>query len=374
MSRRIVWIAAPLSMLLASCNDKQAAQAPAPPPPTVGVQAAANKGVSRAYSFVGRIKAIESVALRARVEGFIEKILFTEGQDVKAGDLLYSIEKTQYDAQLAQAQANVESAKAQQVNAQLTFNRSTELMRTQNVSQATLDTNKANLDVAKAAVLQQEASQKLADENLGYTDIKAPVEGRIGRTTYTLGNLVGPTSDPLATIVSQDPIYVQFQVSVRQLEEIRTARQQEDGRLIKIDIVVRQPNGKDYPQPGVWNYTDPQVDQSTDTLTMRATIPNPKRQLIDGQFVTVGIRERQEQQRLVVPQAAVQVDQAGSYVLIVDKDSKVAQVRVKTGPTQESDIVIEDGLKENDKVIVDGLQKVRPGQTVTANAQPPSKG
>ena len=228
--------------------------------------------------------------------------------------------------------------------------------------------------MAKAAVLQQEAAQKLADENLGYTDIMAPVAGRIGRTTYTVGNLVGPTSEPLATIVSQDPIYVQFQVSVRQLEEIRAARQQDDGRLIKIDIVVRQPDGKEYPQPGVWNYTDPQVDQSTDTLTMRATIPNPKRQLIDGQFVTVEIRERQEQQRLVVPQSAVQVDQAGSFVLIVDKDSKVVQQRVKTGPTQESDVVIEDGLKENDKVITDGLQKVRPGQTVTTNPLPASKG
>ena len=123
-----------LALGLAGCN-KPAAQATAPPPPpTVGVQVATNKGVARAYSFVGRIKAIESVALRARVQGFIEKILFTEGQDVKAGDRLYQIEKVQYEAQLAQAQANVESAKAQQVNAQLTFNRSTELMRTQNVS------------------------------------------------------------------------------------------------------------------------------------------------------------------------------------------------------------------------------------------------
>ena len=124
--------------------------------------------------------------------------------------------------------------------------------------------------------------------NLGYTDIIAPIDGRIGRTAYTQGNLVNPGSGVLATIVSQDPIYVLFPVSVRQLQEIREARQQEDGSLIKIEIPVRLSTGKEYPHPGVWNFTDPQVDQQTDTVIMRATLPNPERQLVDGEFVTVG--------------------------------------------------------------------------------------
>ena len=361
-------------VLLGACNNQQPAQPAAAPPPAVGVQKASLKGVSRSYAFIGRIKAIESVALRARVQGFLEKVSFTEGQDVKAGDVLYQIEKVQYQAQVDQAAANLASAKAQELNAQLTFNRTSELLKNQNASQATLDLNRANLDVARSGVLQNEAALTQAKENLGYTDVIAPVDGRVGRTTYTKGNLVGPTSDALATIVSQDPIYVQFQVSVRQLEEIRAARKQEDGRLIKIEILVRQPSGKEYPHPGVWNYTDPQVDQQTDTLTMRATLPNPERQLIDGQFATVEVRERQEQQRLVVPQAAIQVDQAGNYVLLVDKDNKVELRRVKTGPNQETDIVIEQGLTADDSVIVDGVQKVRPGQVVKANPVAPATG
>lgn len=375
MRFRLLVSAAAMALLLGACNERQAAQPPAaPPPPAVGVQPATKKGVTWSYSFVGRIKAVETVALMARVQGFLEKVLFTEGQDVKAGDVLYQIEKVQYQAQLDQAQANVASAKAAELNAQLTYNRSLDLVKTQAVSQATLDSNRANLDMAHAQVLQQQAALTQAKENLGYTDIIAPIAGRIGRTAYTQGNLVGPTSGALATIVSQDPMYVLFQVSVRQLEEIRQARRQEDGSQIKISINVRLPSGKEYAHPGVWNYTDPQVDQQTDTLTMRATLPNPERQLIDGEFVSVELRERREQPRLVVPQAAVQVDQAGSYVLVVDQDSKVQQRRIRLGAQQDADIVVESGLNENENVIVDGLLKVRPGLTVTATPVAPANG
>jgi membrane fusion protein (multidrug efflux system) len=210
--------------------------------------------------------------------------------------------------------------------------------------------------------------------NLSYTDIRAPIDGRIAITAYTEGNLVNAASGVLDTIVSQDPIYVLFPVSVRQLEDIRAARQQENGSLIKIEILVRLSSGKEYAHPGVWNYTDPQVDQTTDTVTMRATLPNPERQLIDGQFVTVVIRERKEQPRLVVPQAALQVDQAGYYVLVVDADHTVQQRRVVTGPTQDTDIVVQSGVKEGDQVITDGMQKVRPGQVVRVSGEAPANG
>lgn len=374
MRRRVLVSVAGLALLLAACNEKQAAPAAAPPPPAVGVMAAAKKGVTWTYSFVGRIKAPESVALMARVQGFLDKVQFTEGQDVKAGDVLYQIEKVQYQAQVDQAQANVASAKAAELNAQLTYNRSQDLVKTQAVSQATLDSNRANLDMAHAQVLQNQAALTQAKENLGYTDIISPIAGRIGRTAYTQGNLVGPNSGALATIVSQDPMYVLFQVSVRQLEEIREQRKQEDGGQSKIAIVVRLPTGKEYAHAGVWNYTDPQVDQQTDTVTMRATLPNPERQLIDGEFVTVEVRERREQPRLVVPQAAIQVDQAGSYVLVVDKDNKVQQRRIKLGTQQDADIVVDSGLNEGENVIIDGILKVRPGLTVSATPIAPASG
>jgi membrane fusion protein (multidrug efflux system) len=356
-------LAAPL--LLAGCDEKKTAQAPAaPPPPSVGVVPAAIKGVAQGYNFVGRIKAIDIVQLRARVEGFLQKVLFREGDDVKAGQLLYQIEKDQLQAQVDQAKANVASAQATEVNAQLQFNRSLELVKNQNIPQATVDQNRANLESAKASVLQTQAALTLANVNLSYTDITAPIDGRIAISIYTQGNLVNPASGVLDTIVSQDPIYVLFPVSVRQLEEIRAARQQENGSLIKIEILVRLANGTEYKHPGVWNYTDPQVDQTTDTLTMRATLPNPERMLIDGQFVTVEVKERQQQPRLVVPQSALQVDQAGYYVLIVGPDNKVEQHRVTTGQNQDTDVIIQSGVKEGDKVIVDGVQKVRPGQVV----------
>jgi membrane fusion protein (multidrug efflux system) len=360
--------------LLSGCGQGQQAAAPAPPPPAVGVQSAQMKGVARSYAFVGRIKAVNTVQLRARVEGFLQKVLFTEGQDVKTGELLYQIEKTQYQATVDQAKANLAAAEAQELNAQLQYNRSAELIKRDNVAQSTVDQNRANLDSAKATVLQNKAALTVAQENLGYTDVSAPIDGRIGLTAYTIGNLVNASSGVLATIVSQDPIYVQFPVSVRELDDIRAARKLDNGGLIKIEVLIRQSNGKEYPHPGVWNYTDTQVDQTTDTLIMRATMPNPERQLVDGEFVTVEVKERQEQPRLVVPQAALQVDQAGNYVLIVNDEKKVEIRRVKTGPSLGTDVVIESGLKENESVIVDGVQKVRPGQLVNATPVAPSSG
>jgi membrane fusion protein (multidrug efflux system) len=375
---RFLAAAAILVPLLAACDQKKPAQAAAPPAPSVGVEPASVKGVSQSYDFVGRIKAVDTVQLRARVEGFLEKRLFREGDDVTAGQLLYQIEKDQLQAQVDQAKANVAAAEATALNAQLQYNRAVELVKNQNISQATVDQDRANLESAKASVLQTRAALTQALVNLSYTDIKAPIAGRIGISAYTEGNLVNSASGVLSTIVSQDPIYALFPVSKRQLEEIRQARQQENGSLVKIEILVRLSSGKEYAHPGVWNYTDPQVDQQTDTLTMRATLPNPERQLIDGEFVSVIIKERKEQPRLVAPQAALQVDQAGYYVLVVDADHKVELRRVTTGPTQGTDIVIESGLKAGDAVIVDGVQKVRPGQTVEIAGQaagtPPGKG
>jgi membrane fusion protein (multidrug efflux system) len=361
---RSVAAACMLVSLLAGCGEKKQAQAPASPPPAVGVQPATMKGVSRSYEFVGRVRAVDIVQVRARVEGFLDNVAFREGDDVKTGQLLYQIEQSQYQAQITQAKANLASAQAQELNAQLQYNRALALAKNQNVPQATVDQDRAALETAKANVLQTEAALTLAQINLDYTEIKAPIDGRIGRTAFTKGNLVNPASGVLATIVSQDPEYVLFPVSVRQLEEIRQSRRQEDGTQTKIEIRVRLPTGQDYPHAGVWNYTDPQVDQQTDTVIMRATLPNPERQLVDGEFGTVQIRERKQEPRLVIPQAALQVDQAGNYVLVVGSDHKVEMRRIKTGPTQQTDVVVESGLKEGDEVIVDGVQKVRPGQVV----------
>ena len=351
----------------------QAAAAP-PPAPAVGVRLATMKGVSQSFEFVGRVKATEKVDLRARVEGFLEKVLFREGQDVKAGELLYQIEKVQFQSAVDQAKANLAVAEATLTNAKVEYERSTELLKRNFSPQSQVDANKAALDTAAGRVMQAKAALTQAQVNLDYTDIRAPIDGRIGRTAYTVGNLVNPASGVLATIVSQDPIYVLFPVSVRDLEAIREARRKEEGGMAKIDIRVRLPSGQEHTQRGVWNLTDPQVDPQTDTLIMRATMPNPERTLTDGQFVTAIIRERQEAPRLVVPQAALQVDQSGYYVLVVNDQHKVEQRRVQTGPQLGTDVVVTSGVKDGEQVIVDGIQKVRPGQVVQETVQQAASG
>jgi membrane fusion protein, multidrug efflux system len=355
--------------LLTGCDEHEAVT-PAPPNPAVGVRPVGTKGVSESFEFVGRIKAVNQVDVRARVEGFLEKVLFREGQDVKTGDLLYQIEKVQFQALVDQAKANLASAEAETTNARLQYDRNLALSKREFSPQSTVDQNKAALDTAQARILQMRAALTRAEVNLDYTDIRSPIDGRIGRTVYTIGNLVNPASGILATIVSQDPIYVLFPVSVRELETIRDVRHREDGGLAKIDIRVRLSTGQEYPQRGVWNLTDPQVDQQTDTLTMRAIIPNPDRRLVDGQFVTAIIRERQEEPRLVIPQAAIQIDQSGAYAYIVSGEHKVEERRIKTGPNLDTDVVITSGLREGENVIVDGIQKVRPGQVVQETVLP----
>jgi membrane fusion protein, multidrug efflux system len=359
--------------LLAGCDEKKQTAAP-PTNPAVGVRPVAMKGVSQAFEFVGHIKATDKVEVRARIEGFLEKVAFHEGQDVKAGDLLYQLEQPPFQAQVNTAKANVAQLEAQHRNAELTLGRAQYLIKTVAGQQSNVDSALASERALAAQIDGAKAQLQTAEINLGYTEIRSPISGRIGRTVYTLGNLVNPASGVLATIVSQDPIYVLFPVSVRDLEIIREARRNEEGGLAKIDIRIRLSNGKDYPQRGVWNLTDPQVDQQTDTLIMRAIVPNPERQLVDGQFVTAVIRERREAPRLLVPQAALQVDQSGYYVLVVDDQHKVQQRRIQTGPNQDTDVVITSGLNEGENVIVDGIQKVRPGQIVQETALPSAAG
>ena len=290
---------AALALLLAGCNPTQQQQAA--PPPAVGVVTAQMRGVAPTYSFVGRVKAVDTVQLRARVEGFLEKVLFVEGDHVKTGELLYQIEKTQYQAAVEQAKANLAASEAQELNAQLQFNRSTELVKSSSAPQSVNDQNRANLDSAKASTMQNKAALRIAEENLGYTDIASPIDGRIGLTTYTQGNLVNPASGVLATIVSDDPIYVEFPVSARQIADILAAHKEDAAGTVSIKVYVQFANRQEYAHPGVWNYIGNQVDPQTDTLLVRATFPNPERQLVDGAFATVGVPTAR---RLVAPARA----------------------------------------------------------------------
>jgi membrane fusion protein (multidrug efflux system) len=354
---------------LSACGE-DAAPTAAAPPPAVTVTAAALEDVVSTAGFVGRVTAINRVDLRARVAGFLEKRLFAEGQNVDVGQLLYVIETAPYEAVVAQRQADVTRAEAEVVNTSLQLKRAQELVKRNNIPQATVDERAAADAVARANVQQAKAALKSAEIDLDYTSIMAPVSGQIGISKFTEGNYVTPESGTLATIVSRDPIYATFPVSQRALLEFRrraTERGEDPGQVV---VRLTLSDGSVYAQPGKVNFVDVTVDQGTDTLTVRAEFPNPDGLLVDGQFVTVTVEAEKAEPSVVVPQVALQSDQGGVFVLVVGADKKVEVRRVETGPAREGQIVIAKGLKEGEQVIVQGLQKVRPGQIVEPTVAP----
>src|SRR5215831_5454656 len=347
-----------------------AAAQSAPPPPAVSVTPVVSRQVTETIDYVGRLTAVDKVDIVARVTGFIEQRTFKEGQYVKKGDLLFRIEQDTYRAAVEQARANLAKAKATEVNAKLQFERGKELVRNQNIPQATVDQREADEQAAQASIMEAQAELDQAEINLGYTEIYSPIDGRIGVAIVTEGNLVQPSSGKLATIVSQDPIYVTFQVSQRNLLDYFRRRTEDPEKNTHVNIRIKLPNGTIYPHSGVSDFLDVQVDPTTDTVTVRATVPNPDHVLIPGGVVGVSVERGAPKSALTIPQAAVLLDQAGRYVLVVDAAKKVEQRRITTGAEQGRDIVVTDGLKEGEQVIVEGIQKVRPGQVVTATVVP----
>jgi membrane fusion protein (multidrug efflux system) len=347
-----------------------AALAQGAPPPAVTVSPVASRQVTETGGFVGRVVAIDKVDIVARVAGFIEQRNFTEGQQVKTGDLLFRIEQDTYKAAVDQQNANLAKAKATEVNANLQLQRGQTLVKSQNVPQATVDQLAATELAAQADVLQAQALLEQAQINLGYTEIRSPIDGRIGLAIFTVGNLVGPSTGRLATIVSQDPIYVTFQASEADIIEYRHRVAASADKNPHVTIHIKLPDGTIYSRPGLTNFLDVQVQADTDTVVVRAQLPNPEGILVPGGIVGVSVERGAPSSSLVVPQSAVQLDQAGRYVLVVDDAKKVELRRITTGSEQGRDVVVSNGLKEGELIIVDGIQKVHPGQIVTPTVVP----
>lgn len=340
----------------------------APPAPTVIVAPVRSQQIAETSNFVGRVTAIDKVDIVARVPGFIEQRYFTEGQLVKKGDLLFRIEQDTYQAAVAQAQANLARSKAVEVNAAAQLARGKTLLSKEFAPKATVDQQTAAQQSAAADILQTQAALKQAQINLGYTEIHSPIDGRIGIARYTVGNLVGPNTGTLATIVSFDPIYVLFPASERDVLDFKRRLLAGGAQNGRVSVRVRLPDGKLYPEAGIANFLDIQADPNTDTVNVRAQFPNQEALLVPGGIVGVEIERGAPRPVLLVPQAALQLDQQGLYALVVDAANKVELRRVTTGAERGGDIVVAGGLKAGERVIVEGVQKVRPGQTVAASA------
>jgi membrane fusion protein (multidrug efflux system) len=357
-------------LLVSGCGDsKQAEPAASAPPPAVTVVKVKAAEIKPATTFTGRIEAKNKVDLRARVDGFLEKRLFTEGADVKEGELLFVIEKGLYQAAVDQAKAALETAESTLKLADLDVDRQTQLFQRNVTAQATLDQATAKQGEARGNMLAQKAALEKAELQLGYTDIKSPISGRIGRASVSVGNFVSPSNSALATIVSQDPIYASFPVTQREILAVR--KQQAGSKGGEYVIYVQLADGSRYPSAGKIDFLDNTVNQGTDTVQVRAIFANPDRVLVDGQLVTVVAEEGKGESALLAPQQALQVDQTGPYVLVVDKDNKIQIRRVETDVARGVNIVIRKGLAENEFIVTEGIQRVRPGQVVTPTEAKP---
>jgi membrane fusion protein (multidrug efflux system) len=357
------------------------AQAPAGPP-SVGIVRAEQTAITETSEFIGRIQAIDRVALTARVTAFIDQRLFVEGTEVKQGDLLYRLERAPFEAAVQQQEAAVADTSARLANANIQLSRAQSLLSTPAGQRSNVDDAVANQRSLAAQVLSAQAQLKAAQINLEYTEIHAPIAGKISRTSITVGNVVSPSSGPLASIVSQDPMYVLFPVASRTLTELQK-RYADKGGTNAVVVKLRLPDGSMYNHDGKIDYVEPSVSATTDTILMRARIANParnqvnegqpvERPLVDGAFVTVLVEGVQPVMALGIPRKAVLSDQQGDYVYVVGADNKVEQRRVQLGQSTPTTAVVAGGLKEGEMVVADGIQRVRPGAQVSPGpASPP---
>jgi membrane fusion protein (multidrug efflux system) len=337
-------------------------------PPTaiaVGTVAAERKAIARSGVFVGRVEAVQRVEIRARVTGYLDEVLFKEGDLIKEGTPLYRIEKGLFEAAVTAAEAAIERSKAAKILTELQLRRAQELLDKTSGTIVARDQAVAADEQAKGQLMGDEANLATAKINLGYTNIVAPIAGKVGKTNITRGNVVDPGSGVLTVIVSQDPMYVSFPISQR--EYLSESKRKASVDLIKARI--RFSDGKTYGEIGEINFVDVSVNRSTDTILVRATFANPVGELIDGQLVQVVLDSGTPEEKIVVPQAALIADQAGTYVFVAE-DGKAVVKRLKIGAEVGADVVVDQGLNGGEAIIVQGLQALRPGAPVQAAPLP----
>lgn len=332
--------------------------------PAVSVFKVSEQNIHPEASFVAKIESQDTVGLRARVSGFLQERLFNEGDIVTAGQPLFIIEKVNFEAKVREAEANLAKAEAQAVNAKSQYNRTKILFKTKDVSAVKLDETQAAYDTAVAAVSQMKASLDLAKKDLEYTVIKAPMDGKIGESQFSVGELIGPESGVLATIVKNNPIDAVFSISENQMLNLGGKTEQQAKEQMKVRFF--KSDGKEYPYAGTLSFVDNALDEQMNTLKLKASFPNPNGALISGQYGRILLTSPNIVKDIVVPMRAVQRDMLGAFVYVVGPDNIVQKREVKTGTELPNfDIVILDGLSVGEQVVIEGFQKIMPNSPVT---------
>lgn len=367
---RTVAFAAALALALSACGGKDQAQQGGMPPPEVGVIKVQPADVPLQKDLVGRLAAYRSADVRARVAGVVQRRVYEEGSDVKAGQVLFLIDPAPLQAEVGQAQASLASAQANFANAKAAADRARRLAPDKFVSQSDLDNALAAERSAGASVKQAEAALTNARINLGYATVTAPISGRANQQQVTEGALVGQGTATLLTTVDQiDQLHVNFSLSVAELEQIRRAQlDSSDARRVQVIL----PDGTPYEREGTLDFSGDVVDPATGAISLRARIPNPDKTLLPGTFVTLKATLGTQPNAYVVPQAGVLRDAKSAYVLVVGADGKVVRKDVTTDRQQGGNWVITAGLSPGDQVVVSGVQRAQPGQPAKAMPLPPA--
>ena len=332
------------------------------PAPSVQVEPVGEKEIIRSFEAPGRVASKYQVNVLARISGYLQKSYFKEGDFVKQGQVLFQIEPTEFINTMNVAKANVATTKAQLAYAEKQLARASELVKKDYIARAQYDQLLSERDALRAQLASAQATYQDSQRNYGYTMVKSPVNGKVGIITVTVGNYVSPSSGPLTTINSTDPIYVTFPMDSNDFNMLTNA-DQSNNKNRRVELFFN--NGEKYEFDGVQDFQDNKIDQSTGTVTLRATFKNPNNQLLHGEFVTIKLYSNNTVKVPVVHQTAVQENQAGKYVYKLDENDLPQLVYIKTGGQTGDYWVITEGVKVGDRIVTDGLQKVTPGHPVT---------
>lgn len=367
---KILPVAFILTCLVVSGCGKNKSESTAPPAPVVTVAPVVEKELIEWTEFTGQTEAVEAVEVRPRVSGYIQEVRFQSGQLVKKGDVLFVIDPRPYQAEVEQREAELEQAKARHANAGRMAHRADQLLKSSAISSEEADTSISDFHQARAAVLAAEAALKSARLDLEFTEVRAPIDGRVSRALLTTGNYVSGNAGGaslLTTIVSVDPIYVYADVDERSLLQLQALMTKQEGHRIPVEMQLADEEG--YPHRGFIESLDNRVDRNTGTIVLRAQIPNPDGRIIPGLFVRLRVPLSEERPTLLVDETAIGTDQAQKFVFSIGKDNTVEYRKVTLGPVADGKRIVRSGLNAGDMIIVNGVQRARPGAPVTPQPQ-----